>query len=123
PSVFSVAGISGIGSLSLAASNGSGPADCTRGAGPGKHCVSGAPGLDGMGACVTDADCGGGAGTCALDANCFFGPPAPVPLDPSALSSCAVNVILRDVCGSADLLTGATSVSVSLSVRLYLAGG
>jgi hypothetical protein len=121
--VLNISGASGL-SLTLASSDGTGPdpaANCTRGAGPGKHCVNAAVPLP---ACTSDADCGGGqAGSCLLDANCFFGPPlaVPVPTTP-AVSTCVVNVIQTDACGSADLLTMGSSLSVALSTRLYLTG-
>lgn len=105
-------------SLALAASNGSGPSDCTRGAGPLRHCANGAPGTNGMGLCTTDAHCGFGTGNCVPDANCFFGPP--IPLAAGATSSCIVNVIGTDACGSADLLSGGSTLSVALLARLFL---
>lgn len=118
-SVLAVSGASGL-SLTLAASPGSGPADCTLGSGPLRHCVNGNPGTDTMGLCTTDDDCGGQINACLLDANCYFGPPLGVPTTPTALSTCVVNAIKTDSCGSADLLTMNSSLSVVLSTRLYL---
>jgi hypothetical protein len=118
-SVLSVSGASGL-ALTLAASDGSGPQDCTRGAGPDSHCANGNPGTDSMGACASDADCGGQIGSCLLDANCFFGPPLPV--FAGALSTCVFNVIQTDACGSADLVSMNSSLSTLLSSRLYLTG-
>ena len=117
--VLDVSGVSGL-ALTLAGSNGSGPADCSKGAGPGRHCSNGNPGTDGQGACASDEDCGGGLAVCNLDANCFFGPPFPVAAGP--LSTCAVNVFGTDACGSADLGTRGSTLYVSLSSRLYLTG-
>jgi hypothetical protein len=119
-SVLDVAGISGL-SITLAPSVGNGPADCTRGAGPGRHCVNGSPGTDSAGACFTDDDCGILPGACLLDANCYFGPPLPVALPgPPDLSLCLVNGIATDVCGSADLVSGSASLSAGLMTRIYL---
>jgi hypothetical protein len=116
---LAVASASGL-ALDLAASDGSGPADCTRGAGPLSHCANGAPGTDANGLCTSDADCGGGSGNCVLDANCFFGPPIPLPSPIPATSSCIVNAIGTDACGTADLLSGGSTLSVALLARLYL---
>jgi hypothetical protein len=120
-SLLDVATVNGL-SLGLAASDGTGPANCTRGAGPLRHCVNGAPGTDGHGLCTTDADCGEGVGNCRPDANCLFGAPIPVPNPTPVLSACAVNVIASDPCGVANLLDGSASVSLALSARLYLTG-
>src|SRR5262245_32561809 len=109
-------------SLGLSASRGSGPSNCTRSAGPQRHCVNGNTGTDGNGLCTADADCGGGVGNCQLDANCLFGAPIPVPNPTPALSACAVNVIASDPCGQADLTSGSTSLSLAVSARLYLTG-
>jgi hypothetical protein len=117
--VSGTSGFLGLG-LALSASNGSGPTDCTRGAGPLRHCANGAPGTNSNGLCTTDADCGSGTGNCLLDANCYFGPPIPLPSPIAATSSCIVNVIGTDACGSADLLTGGSTLSVALLARLYL---
>src|SRR4029450_8512832 len=65
--------------LTLGPSEGSGPSDCTMGAGPGRSCANGAPGVDGTGLCNFDSDCGGQLTSCALDANCFLRPPIPAP--------------------------------------------
>jgi hypothetical protein len=116
-SVLDVAGVNGL-AITLTASDGSGPADCTKGAGPGRHCTNGQPGTDGNGACATDADCGPPAGACDLDANCFFGPPIPVPAGP--FSVCILSVIRSDICGSADLLTRDTTLQAGLGPRIYL---
>jgi hypothetical protein len=118
-SQLSVANAMGL-ALSLAASNGTGPADCTRGAGPLKHCANGNPGTDSNGLCTTDADCGFGTGNCVLDANCFFGPPIPLSSPVPATSSCVVNAIGSDACGTTDLAASTSSLSVALLARLYL---
>src|SRR5206468_6058032 len=93
---------------------------CTLGGGPGRHCLNGSPGIDGMGSCSSDTDCPGNAvaGACDLDARCYFGPPVPAPLGP--LSTCIVNAITKDVTGSANLLTRKTSLDAALSARVYL---
>jgi hypothetical protein len=44
----------------LGASAGSGPTDCSQGAGPGTHCVK----SDTMASCSTDGDCGGAKDAC-----------------------------------------------------------
>jgi hypothetical protein len=108
--------------LLLSSSDGTGPTDCTRGAGPGKHCSNGALGTDGNGACDTDADCPGALGACNADANCYFGAPVPIPADPEVLSTCALNVIATDACGSADLLTQTSSLSVAVNALLFRTG-
>ena len=58
----------------LGASAGTSPKNCTRGAGPNRHCVNN----NSLPACTSDLNCGGSAGSCALDANCYFGPPLPI---------------------------------------------
>jgi hypothetical protein len=68
-------------------------------------------------ACTTDADCGGFAGSCALDANCFFGPPLPIT---GALPVCVINAIQTDASGTAQPGTGASTVDIPLSSRVYL---
>ena len=120
-SQLSVANAMGL-ALGLAASNGTGPADCTRGAGPLKHCANGAPGTDSNGLCTVDADCGLGTGNCVLDANCFFGPPIPLSSPVPATSSCVVNAIGTDACGTADLQANSSSLSVALLARLLCLG-
>jgi len=111
-SVLAVAGVSGL-AITVTASPGSGPADCTKGAGPGRHCLN-----DGVTPCTSDAACGGKVGACDLDANCFFGTPVPVPLGP--LSVCIMNGVRNDVCGMADLLTDTTTITAALSTRAYI---
>jgi len=87
---------------------------CTKGAGPGKHCIGGAGGPI---ACTADSDCGGTAGSCALDANCTFGPPLPIT---GALPVCVINAIQTDASGTATPATGASTVDIPLSSRVYL---
>jgi hypothetical protein len=109
--------------LTLASSNGTPPnnlIDCTRGAGPLKHCVNGNPGTNGMGLCTSDADCGQGGGNCLPDANCFFGPPIPVSPPTPALATCIVNPFASDVCGALDTATLTSSLNFALSTRLFL---
>ncbi len=106
--------------LTLAASDGNGLINCTRGAGPLKHCVNGQPGTNGMGLCTVDADCGQGGGNCLPDANCFFGPPIPVSPPTPALATCIVNPFATDVCGALDTATLTSSLDFSLSTRLFL---
>jgi hypothetical protein len=106
--------------LTLAASDGDGIINCTRGAGPAQHCVNGAAGTNGMGACTTDADCGDGGGVCLLDANCFFGPPIPLSPATPALATCVVNTFATDVCGALDTVALTSSLDFALSTRLYL---
>ena len=121
-SVLAVTGVSLGVALTLGGSPGSGPADCTLGAGPGMHCLNGSPGADGIGACSSDADCGQ-ADACAPDPNCFFGPPVPLPVPASPpTSTCIVNAIAKDVSGAANLLTRKTTLNASLSPELYLTG-
>jgi hypothetical protein len=107
--------------LVLGGDPGSGPADCTLGAGPERRCLNGAPGTDGAGACATDADCPssrGSIGACEPVANCYFGPPTPIPA--GGLSTCILNAIAEDVTGNANLLTRTTTLSATLSSRIYL---
>jgi hypothetical protein len=105
----SIFGVAGSGStVPLVVSAGSGPADCTLGAGPDKHCIGNTN--TGM-ACTADANCGGGAGACALDANCLFAPP--LPIENSSLSTCVVNVIQTDAGGSGDFTAQSSSVTPS----------
>jgi hypothetical protein len=107
----------GISGANLVADAGTGPRDCSKGAGPGKHCI----GSTNFGnVCTSDADCGGAAGACALDANCFFA--APLPIENGGLSTCVVNVFQSDSSGTVDLAAGASSVTIPLSSRVYLTG-
>jgi hypothetical protein len=117
-SLLSVSSAAGL-SLTLAASDGNGAIDCTRGAGPLRHCADGSPGTDTFGLCTSDDDCGS-TGTCLFDAHCFFGPPIALPSPTPALSSCVVNAIGSDACGTADLAGGGSSLSVALRARHYL---
>jgi len=106
-------------SLALAGSAGDGPTNCTRGAGPGRKCANGAPGLDNAGTCNFDDDCTGHRPTvCALEPNCYFGPPIPVPL--GNLSSCVVNAFQTDLCGQIDLASQTSTFATALSSRVYL---
>jgi hypothetical protein len=121
--VVSVVGVSGL-RVVLGPSAGSSMRDCTRPAGPGRHCLNGGPGTDGNGACAQDQDCGPGApGRCTLDANCFFGPPLPlaVPTAP-ALSVCVVNAFDQGACGDMNLLSRSATFSAGVSARAYLTG-
>jgi hypothetical protein len=124
----------------------SGPAACTAGAGPGKHCINaycrsdadcdGTFGSCSGGACATpgtqalplqcstDADCGGSIGSCALDANCYFGSPIPIAAPPpnEAFNTCALNVIQMDASGTADVSTGNSNITIPLASRVYMTG-
>ncbi len=106
-------------SVTLGGSAGHGPQDCTLGAGPGKKCVNGSQGLDGMGHCTSDVDCApyAGFGTCELEANCYFGPPMPVFNGPE--SACVINTFLTDLCGSVALLPPQANLATVLSSRVY----
>ena len=112
--------VKGIGLLDvkLGGSDGNGPRDCTKGAGPGAHCLNGRPGTDGSGACTSDAHCGGGKGTCQYDANCFFGPPIPI----ASFGACVVNAFQSDLCGNVNLLTTQATFATTISARVYLTG-
>ena len=104
-----------ISGTNLVASNGTSNLNCTKGAGPGKHCIAGTN--TGM-ACTLDSNCGGLAGSCALDANCFFAAPLPIPN--GSLSTCVVNVVQTDASGTIDVTTGASSTAIPLSSRVYI---
>ena len=112
--------VKGIGVLDvkLGGSNGSGPRDCTKGAGPNAHCLNGKPGTDGNGACTSDAHCGGGKGSCQYDANCFFGPPIPI----GSFGACVVNAFQSDLCGNVNLLNQQATFATTISARVYLTG-
>jgi hypothetical protein len=112
--------VKGIGVLDvkLGGSAGSGPRDCTLGAGPNAHCLNGKPGTDGHGACTSDAHCGGGKGTCQYDANCFFGPPIPI----GAFGACVVNAFQSELCGDVNLLNLQATFATTISARVYLTG-
>ncbi|HXJ32944.1 MAG TPA: hypothetical protein VMS22_02810 [Candidatus Eisenbacteria bacterium] len=118
--VVSIVGLRGTRAI-FGPSDGDGPASCTRGAGPGRHCIDGRPGRDGHGLCTTDADCSGVPGSCALDANCFFAPPLGIANVLPGVSACAVSTALDDFCGDIDILGFATNVRGALSNRIYLA--
>lgn len=114
-SILDVVATSG-GALTLGAHTGT-PTSCTKGAGPSKHC-----GKTSATACNVDGDCGSN-GPCLPDANCYFGAPLPIP-NPSTpgLSACVLNVVSTDAGGSVNSGTGATSVTLPLSTRVYLTG-
>ena len=108
----------------LLASSGTSSANCTKGAGPGKHCIPGNPTADPPippGAeCTDDAHCAG-PGTCTLDANCYFGPPLPIRNPP--LDTCVLNVIQTDVSSSeANFTTGSSTLTIPLSSQVFLTG-
>ena len=110
--VFDISG------TTLVASAGSGKFDCTKGAGPGKHCISSTN--NGV-ACANDAACDPSIpGSCALDANCLFGPP--LPIKNGGLSVCVINVIQNDASGTGDLTTGASTVDLPLESRTIITG-
>jgi hypothetical protein len=117
--VVSVVGLRGARAI-FGPSDGDGPASCTRGAGPGRHCLNGQPGRDGQGRCTTDADCGGAPGSCALDANCYFAPPLTVADVLPGVSACVVSTALADFCGDINILGFETNVRGALSNRIYL---
>jgi hypothetical protein len=103
---------------------------CTEGAGPTRHCVNGSTGtgtLDNP-TCTSDTDCATNcagcnlAGSCALDANCFFGPPLPILSPIASLTTCVLNVVQTSASGTYNRATGASSVSLPLSSRIYITG-
>lgn len=104
-------------SLTLTGSAGTGPHDCTRGAGPGRACANGVAGVDGTGTCHSDADCAGVAGACAVRPNCYFGPPIPIA---APVPSCVVSAFQTDLCGRVDLLPPQATFATALSSRVYL---
>jgi hypothetical protein len=108
------------GSGTLGASAGTSPKNCTKGAGPGQHCVNN----NSLPTCTSDANCGGAAGSCALDANCFFGPPLPILSPPpfAALTTCVINAVQTDASGTFNGATGDSTVSLPLSSRVYISG-
>jgi hypothetical protein len=104
--------------VALTPSGGTGPANCSKGAGPATHCIAG---TNTGGACTADGQCGGNAGSCAPDANCYFGPPLPIAnTEAAALSTCVLNVIAADASGSATLNTGEATNTLPLASRVYL---
>lgn len=115
-SVLDVVGI-GLPTIVLRGSEGTGPLDCTKGAGPGMRCANGNAGSDGQGTCESDADCGGRAGTCLLEPNCYFGPPSP---SHGMFPGCAMNALHSDMCGSLNAFTFETNMAATISTRIYL---
>jgi len=116
----SIFAVSGTGSMrNLGAHTGTGPANCTVGAGPGSSCIgptnTGAPCPDG------DIDCDiTRPGSCALDANCFFGPPLPIPN--GGTSTCIINAIETNSSGTLTPSTGEASININLSSRVFFTG-
>ena len=106
--------------LTVGPSDGTGPADCTRGAGPARHCVN----MSTPQACTSDTDCGNTVNACALDANCFYGPPLPILSPPpfGSITSCVLNAVQTDASGTDDATTGDVSLSLPLSSRVYITG-
>jgi hypothetical protein len=104
----------------LTFSNGTNSDNCTRGAGPGKHCINN----NSTPACTTDVNCGGAAGSCALDANCSFGPPLPIVSPPpfAALTTCVLNVVQSNASGTVNEGTGDSNINLPLSSRVYITG-
>jgi hypothetical protein len=100
---------------SLVASSGTGPRDCSKGPAATKHCVNN-PAVS----CTSDADCAGVLSACAPDASCFFGPPVPINGFPT---SCVVNTFAEDASGTIDTATGASTVNINLSSRVFLTLG
>src|SRR4029077_4508822 len=100
--------ISGPGTLT--GSTGTGPANCTVGAGPGMHCVNN----NSVPACTADLNCGGAGGSAPPGADCFFGPPLPILSPPpfGALTTCVLNVVQTNASGTFNGSTGASSVSL-----------
>src|SRR5262249_14982345 len=115
--VVNVVGL-GVGTIVLGGSAGDGPLNCTKGAGPGRHCLNGHAGTDGEGTCTSDSQCAGDPRSCALDGNCFFGPPVPAPN--GSLSACAVNAFLSDLCGDVNLLNQQVTFSTTVQARVFL---
>jgi hypothetical protein len=105
-------------SLTLGGSEGTGPTDCTKGAGPGRKCAKGLPGIDGTGTCNFDSDCGNAHTACAIEPNCFFGPPIPVFNGP--LSACVISAFQTDLCGQVNLAPPSATFATALSSRVYL---
>jgi hypothetical protein len=104
----------------LTFSNGTNSDNCTRGAGPGKHCINN----NSTPACTTDVNCGGAAGSCALDANCSFGPPLPIVSPPpfAALTTCVLNVVQSNASGTVNHTNGDSTINLPLSSRVYITG-
>jgi hypothetical protein len=98
--------------MTLTASYGTGPRDCSRGPAATRHCVN-----DPSTACTNDTECAFVPGGCAFDANCFFGPPVPIEGFPS---NCVVNTIAADASGTIDTATGSSTTNISLQSRVYL---
>jgi hypothetical protein len=117
-SIFGVTGTPP--AVTLVANNGTSANNCTKGAGPGMHCVNN----NSTPVCANDIACGGLAGSCALDANCYFGPPLPVLSPPpfGSLTTCVLNVIQSDGSGTANTSDGSSTASLPLSSRVYITG-
>jgi hypothetical protein len=95
-----------------------GPLGCSRGAGPGRHCLGRA--LSGA-ECTSDAECGGTAGSCQPDARCYTTPPLPLAAaDGIPTAVCLVNIVQEDMSGTLDLATGEGAWSMPLATRVYL---
>lgn len=79
-----------------------------------------------LGGCGLTLACGLGATTTAgpdfdcTDTGCFFGPPVPIPN--GSLSACSVSTFAAPATGTVNLLTGATTANVSLSLGLWVTG-
>jgi hypothetical protein len=103
----------------LFGSDGTGPADCTKAAGPAKSCINN----DAQPSCTSDANCGGTIAACQPVANCYFGPPLGIPNTTiTALTTCVVNVVQTDGGGTFDRTTGTAAVGLLLSSRVYVTG-
>ncbi len=101
----------------LEASDGTGPAQCSRGVAAAKHCLNGTTGTDGQGTCAADSDCGEQANACGPDARCYFGPPLPIAGGPAP--TCLLNVFANDASGTLNPATGEASIGINLFTRIY----
>jgi hypothetical protein len=74
--------------------------------------------LSGLTACPMGPTTMSGPGFDCTTTGCHFGPPVPVPN--GSLSACSVSTFAAPTSGTVNLLSGATTTNVSLSLHLYL---
>jgi hypothetical protein len=77
---------------------------------------------------ITKAETGSDRNCSAANEGCFFGPPLPIPnASAPAVSTCVFNVIDKratgeEVSGTLDATTGATTVTLPLTVKVHVTG-